>query len=427
MASDRADKLTKVEKSWIKYDVGNSAMFMLATALIPIYFNDLVDKAGLGDGSTALVLWSYGISVATLIVALLMPALGSIADFKDNKRKFFIGFVGSGCLATLVLGVPDSWLPFFIIYLIATVCLNSSLVFYDSFLVDATTDERMDRVSNNGYAWGYIGSCIPFLACVAIYALNLMGIINIGDHAVRIITFAITAIWWFCFSIPLLRNVKQTHYKEPEAHPVKSAFSGFIRTFKEICKNKPILYFIIAYFFYIDGVHTIINEATIFGAALGLDSIMMLIALFVTQLVAFPSAIIYGRLCGKVGTRKMIIVGIIGYTLITMFASFFLYSSTEFWILAVCVGMFQGGIQASSRSYFGKLIPKEKSNEYFGFFDIFGKYAAVLGAALVGIFTQITGNSHMGVLSVSILFLVGLFFILKMPKTAVDEPSASQE
>lgn len=422
MAKNPESKMTKVEKSWIKYDVGNSAMFMLATALIPIYFDSLVDAAGLGDGSTAMWIWSYGISVATLVVALLMPFLGAVADRKDMKRKFFIGFVGTGCLATLVLGIPDNWLPFLIIYLIATVALNSSLVFYDSFLCDATTDERMDRVSNNGYAWGYIGSCAPFIVCVAIFALNMLGILPIGDHLVRILTFAITAIWWFAFSIPVVRDVKQTHYKEvtPGERPVRDAFIGFGRTFKDICKNKAILFFVIAYFFYIDGVHTIINEATIFGTSLGLDSIMLLLALFVTQIVAFPSAILYGRLCDKFGTRKMIIVGIIAYTCITVFAGFFLYSTVEFWILAVCVGMFQGGIQASSRSYFGKLIPKEKSNEYFGFFDIFGKYAAVVGAFLVGIFTQITGSGHMGVLSIAILFLVGLFFILKMPKTAVD-------
>ena len=421
MAGNPANKMTKVEKSWIKYDVGNSAMFMLATALIPIYFNGLVADAGMADNSTALVIWSYATSISTFIVALLMPILGSIADFKDHKRKFFLGFVATGCVATLVLGAPNHWLPFVIIYGIATICLNSSLVFYDSFLVDATTDERMDRVSNNGYAWGYIGSCIPFLVCVAVFALNMTGILPIGDHMVRIITFAITAIWWFAFSLPLLRDVKQTHFKEPEDHPVGKAIRGFVRTFKDICKNKAILLFIIAYFFYIDGVHTIINEATAFGADLGLDSIMMLVALFVTQIVAFPSAIAYGRLCSKFGTRKMILVGIIAYTLITLFAGFFLHSSTEFWILAVCVGMFQGGIQASSRSYFGKLVPKEKSNEYFGFFDIFGKFSNVLGAFLVGFFTQTTGDSHMGVLSIAVLFVIGFIFLIKMPKTHVDE------
>ncbi len=427
MASQSANKLTKVEKSWIKYDVGNSAMFMLSTALIPIYFNALVDQAGLGEGSTALILWSYGVSVATLIVALLMPILGSIADFKDHKRKFFIGFVGSGCVATLILGTASSWLLFFLVYLIATVCLNCSLVFYDSYLVDATTDERMDRVSNNGYAWGYIGSCVPFILCVVVYVLNIMEVVPIGDAAVRFITCAITAIWWFCFAIPLLRDVKQTHYKEPTAHPVKNAFAGFGRTFKEICKNKPILFFILAYFFYIDGVHTIINEATIFGTDLGLDSTMLLVALLVTQLVAFPSAIVYGRLCDKFGTKRMIIVGVIAYTCIVLFAGFFLYSTTEFWILAVCVGLFQGGIQASSRSYFGKLVPKEKSNEYFGFFDIFGKYAAVIGSLLVGLFTQLTGDSHYGVLSIAVLFVVGLILLLKMPKSHADEISEAQE
>ena len=417
------DRLNKTERSWILYDVGNSAMFMLSTALIPIYFNALVADAGLaGEGSFAMIAWAYAASVATLIVALLMPALGSIADFKGNKRKFFIGFVGTGCVLTALLGLPQQWLIFLVVYVLATVCLNSANVFYDSFLTDATTDERMDRVSNNGYAWGYIGSCVPFIICLVIVLMRES--IGIGFYTAMIIAFLITAVWWFAFALPLLKNVRQTHYKEREPHIVATAFKGLGHTLKEIYRDKRVFMYILAYFFYIDGVHTIINMATSYGANVGIDSTQLLLALLVTQFVAFPSAIAYGRLCGKFGAWKMIVVGVIAYTLITLFAAFFLKSAVEFWILAVAVGLFQGGIQASSRSYFGKIIPKERSNEYFGFFSIFGKYAAVIGAFLVGFFTQITGNGSIGVLSIAILFIVGLILLIKMPKGETGQESA---
>ena len=411
----RSGKLTKVERSWVKYDVGNSAMFMLSTALIPIFFNTMVAEAGLGEGSFAMIAWSYAMTIATLIVALLMPFFGSVADFEGNKKKFFIGFCGTGCVATILLGIPQQWLAFLVVYVIAMVCLNSSLVFYDSFLIDATTDERMDEVSAKGYAWGYIGSCAPFIVCVAVYATFSMGILPISFALMKIICFVITAVWWFLFAIPLIRNVHQTHSKPRVDHPFSRAFHGLAVTLKEIAHNKSILLFLIAFFFYIDGVHTIISLATSYGADLGIDSIQLVLALLVTQFVAFPSAIAYGKLCGRVGTRKMIMVGIIAYICITLFAGLFLKSAVEFWILAVAVGLFQGGIQATSRSYFGKLIPKEKSNEYFGFFDIFGKYAAVLGTFLVGFFTQMTGNGSIGVLSISLLLILGLIFFIKSP------------
>ena len=403
------DKLTKQERSWILYDVGNSSFVMLSTALIPVYFATLAEP-----GSSVVVAWGYAETVAALLLALLMPILGSLADLKGNKKKFFIGFVGTGAVACAALGIPSEALPFLIVYVLASIRVNGSMVFYDAFLVDATTDERYDEVSSQGYAWGYIGSCIPFILCL---------IVVLGGPSVGIdmmlgmkIAFVITAAWWVAFSVPLIRDVHQTHYKERAAHLLRTTFSGLWETMKNIARDRRLRYFMLAFFCYIDGVHTIIRMSTSYGTDLGIDSTQLVLALLVTQFVAFPSAIAYGRLSTKFGTKRMLLVAVFAYFCITLFAAFFLREAVEFWILAICVGLFQGGIQALSRSEFGKLIPKEHANEYYGFFDIFGKYAAVMGTLLVSVFTQITGNSSVGVLSIAALFVIGFVLLWRMPE-----------
>ena len=199
---------------------------------------------------------------------------------------------------------------------------------------------------------------------------------------------------------------------------MRDAFKGLLQTLKRIWRTKSLRYFMLAYFFYIDGVHTIIKLSTSYGTDLGIDSVQLVLALLVTQFVAFPSAIAYGRLGTKVGTKKMLLVGVFAYMCITLFGAFFLKSAVEFWILAVMVGLFQGGIQALSRSEFGKLVPKEHANEYFGFFDIFGKYAAVMGTFLVSAITQLTGQSNWGVFSLVVLFIVGFLLLRKVPERA---------
>ena len=404
-----AFKLTKQERSWVLYDVGNSAFVMLSTALIPVYFAALAEP-----GSSVVVAWGYAETVASLILALLMPFLGSLADLKGCKKKFLIGFAGTGAVACAALGFPTHALLFLVIYVLAAVMLNGSMVFYDAFLVDATSEERYDEVSSSGYAWGYIGSCIPFIACLAVVLGG--GAIGIDMMLGMKIDFVITALWWIVFTIPLVRNVHQTHFKERSAHLLSSTFQGLGKTIKEIVRNKRIRLFMLAYFFYIDGVHTIIKMSTSYGTDLGIDATQLVLALLVTQFVAFPSAIAYGRLSARFGTKRMLLIAIGAYFCITLFAAFFLVSATEFWILAICVGMFQGGIQALSRSEFGKIIPKDRSNEYFGFFDIFGKYAAVMGTFLVSVFTQITGNPSVGVLSIAILFVVGFVCMARVPE-----------
>ncbi len=402
-------RMTKQERSWIMYDVGNSAFVMLSTALIPVYFGTLAE-----EGSSVVVAWGYAETVASLILALLMPFLGSLADLQGNKKKFLVGTIGTGAVACAALGIPQTALPFLIIYVISSVMLNGSMVFYDAFLVDATTEDRYDMVSSSGYAWGYIGSCIPFIACLAVVLGGPS--VGIGMGTGMKIAFLITAAWWVAFSVPLVRNVRQTHFKERTARLFRDTFAGLARTLANIVRDRRLRLFMLAFFFYIDGVHTIIKMSTSYGTDLGIDSTQLVLALLVTQFVAFPSAIAYGRLSSKVGTKKMLLVAVFAYLCITLFAAFFLRTAAEFWILAICVGLFQGGIQALSRSEFGKLIPKANANEYYGFFDIFGKYAAVMGTFLVSVFTQITGNASFGVLSIAILFVVGFLLLWRMPQ-----------
>ena len=294
------------------------------------------------------------------------------------------------------------------------------MTFYDAMLPDITTDERMDAVSSSGYAWGYIGSTIPFIICLAL--------IMAGPSALGLETmfctrmaFIITGVWWLVFTLPLLCTYKQKYGRERSSedtlsHIVSGVFSEVAHTMKEIACDKVVLLYMVAFFFYIDGVHTVISMATSYGSSLGIDSTQLVLALLVTQFVAFPSAIIYGKLAGRVGTLRMITVAVVAYMCIVLFAAFFLKTATEFWILAILVGMFQGGVQALSRSYFGKIIPKEKSNEYYGFFDIFGRYASVMGTLLVSVVTSLTGDPSLGVLSIGILLVVGFVLLVKLSK-----------
>ena len=401
--------LSKRERSWVLYDVGNSAYVMLAATLIPIYFSAIAEP-----GSSAVVAWGYATTVASLALALLMPFLGSLADLKGNKKKFLAGTIGTGAVSLAVMGVPGNAMVFLAIYVFSSVMLNASLVFYDAFLVDATEQDRYDEVSSQGYAWGYIGSCIPFIVCLVIVLFGSS--FGIGQLDGIRISFVITAAWWLVFSVPVLRDVHQTHFKAREEHLFRHTLKGLVGTCKKIARDKRLLMYMLAFFFYIDGVHTIITMSTSYGTDLGIDSTQLVLALLVTQFVAFPSAIAYGRLAGRFGTKRMLLIAVFAYFCITLFAAFFLRSAAEFWVLAVCVGLFQGGIQALSRSEFGKLIPKENANEYYGFFDIFGKYATIMGTLLVSVFAQLTGSSSYGVLSVAVLFIVGFVLLWKMPE-----------
>lgn len=399
-------KMTREERNWVLYDVGNSAFVLLVSTIMPLYFNHLAGSAGLSD-SDYLAYWGYAASIATIIVAVMGPVVGTMADMKGFKKILFTISMLVGAAGCISLGFAKQWLVFLGIFIIAKSGFASSLIFYDAMLTDVTDDERMDEVSSQGYAWGYIGSCIPFIACLAL----VLGSDKIGlsmENAMAV-SFTIVAVWWIVMTLPLLKTYRQRHYVERKPHAVKDSFTRIGRTLVNARKEKKIFLFLIAFFFYIDGVYTIIDMATAYGSALGLDSTGLLLALLVTQLVAFPSAIIFGKLAKRFNTEKLILVCISAYLFIAIFA-IFLATQLQFWILAVLVGMFQGGVQALSRSYFAKIIPAEQAGEYFGLMDICGKGAAFLGTTVVGVVTQITGSMSKGVGMISVFFVIGIVF-----------------
>ncbi len=402
-------KLNGKEKRWILYDVGNSAFVLLVATIIPIYFNYLAGKAGLSDVDY-LAYWGYAASICTVIVAILGPVLGTIADTKGYKKPIFMISILIGTIACSLLGLMVQWMAFLIVFLIAKVGFSASLIFYDSMLSDITDEERMDYVSSQGYAWGYIGSCVPFVLCLVI----VLGSdpLGIRMETAMGIAFVLVAVWWLLMSLPLLKNYEQKYYVEKKPHAIAQSFKRLGETFKNMKEEKQVFMFLLAFFFYIDGVYTIIDMATAYGSALGLDSTGLLLALLVTQIVAFPCAIIFGNLSYRIRTEKLIIVCIFAYLGIAIFAVF-LKTQLQFWILAILVGMFQGGIQALSRSYFTKIIPEEHSGEYFGLMDICGKGASFVGTTIVSIVSQLTGNISMGVGMIAILFCIGIVIFLK--------------
>ena len=413
-------KLTRLEKYWILYDIGNSAFILLVATIIPIYFKNIASSYGVSQANST-AYWGYAISISTLIVAILAPTLGSLADTKGYKKPLFTMFLMLGVLGCASLSIPMSWIAFLVVFIVAKVGVSASLVFYDAMLADVTSDERMDVLSSLGYAWGYIGSCIPFI--ISLVLILSAEKLSMSSAKATGIAFLLNAAWWFLVTLPLLKNYKQVHYVEVEEHALANAFKRLAGTFKDIKKQKEIFTFLLAFFFYIDGVYTIIEMATSYGKDVGISDNNLLFALLLTQVVAFPFALAFGRLSRKYQTKDLIGFCIGGYFLIAIFA-LQLDKAWEFWFLAVCVAMFQGAIQALSRSYYAKIIPKEKSSEYFGFFDIFGKGASFTGTLLMGITTQISGSSKTGVAFISLMFVVGYFIFKKATKlNSGDGPS----
>lgn len=414
-----SSKVTKEERSWILQDFANSAYSItITTALLPMYFKGVVAKNLSSYDSTAY--WGYANSIATFLIAVLAPILGNMADYKGYKKKFFNAFLFLAVISTALLATVGEGAVTFclIIYVLSVIGSTGASIFYDSFLTDVTTDERMDMISSRGFGFGYIGGVIPFILSILLITFGKK--IGISTVFAIQIGFIITALWWAVFSIPLIKNVHQVHYLEGSPTSVTNVFSKLLQTFKSIIIDRNLMFFFIAYFFYIDGVHTIIAMATPIGLDLGLDGNKMMIILIFIQFIAFPFALLYGYLSRKFGARTMILVGIITYTIISIFGVF-ISSELHFWILAFLVASAQGGIQALSRSYFGKLIPKERSAEYFGVFNIFGKISSIFGPLLLGIVTQITKKTQYGIFSLIVLFILGIVFFLKIDESKVHK------
>ena len=405
--------LTKQEKSWVLYDVGNSAYTMLACSLIPIWFKGLAigDQPGQITGDQATAYYSIAIAVVTVMVALLGPVLGVFADHKDKKKLFFTTAVALGVIGCILNGFASSWVAFIIFFVLSRVFYSSSLTFYDSMLNDVTSEDRMDQVSSYGFAWGYIGSCIPFLIALLSYVMGPDMLGKISGSLSKIIGFSVTGIWWFAVSLPLIRSYRQVHYTEAEHGAVKAVFRQLGGTLKKIALgDRKILFFLIAFFLYIDGVGTIIDNCINIGTDLGLDTVGQVIFLLATQVVAWIGSLVFARLAGKYRTVPLILVCIVGYFCVCLYA-LTLSSIWHFGILAFGVGCFQGSIQSLSRSYYSKIIPPENSGEYFGIYDIFSKGASFLGSAVIAGVKLAGGTINIAVASLAVFFALGFLFL----------------
>lgn len=412
-------KLTGTERSWILYDVGNSAFTLMLSTIIPIYFNSIAGEEL--SSVDYLAYWGYAASIATIACALLGPVLGAVADRRGMKIRLFSCALAVGAVGCAALGFVNEWLVFLIVLVITRLGYSLSLVFYDSMLVDVTDVGNMHRVSAAGYAWGYIGSCIPFVVCLVL----ILGCDSFGltMGSAMTISLIIIAAWWVIATIPLLRRYRQTHFVEGRESTV-NAFRLLAGTIRNAKAEKKAFAFLIAFFFFIDGVYTIIEMATAYGEAIGLDSTMLLIALLVTQIVAFPCTIAFGRLAQGRSIVRLLMVCIVAYACITVYAST-MENITQFFMLAVCVGIFQGGIQAMSRSYFSQIIPPQKAGEFFGLMDIFGKGASFMGTFMVSAISQLTGSMSAGILSLVVLFVIGLLLLIVVSRIPDSDHSAT--
>jgi MFS transporter, UMF1 family len=414
-------RFTKEENSWMYYDWANSAYsIIITTAVFPLFYKAAAMKAGVSASDSTAYL-GYTIAIATFILAMLSPILGTIADYKGLKKRFFSFFFILGLISTISLAfIPsDQWLLLLIFYTLTAIGSSGSNVFYDAFITDVTTEDRMNRVSSRGFGLGYIGSTIPFIISIAIIILAQNDVLPFSTTIASKIAFIITAVWWGIFTIPMLKNVYQRYGIEREPKPIINSFKRLGNTLKEIRKYRALFLFLLAYFFYIDGVGTIITMSTAYGSDLGITSTNLLIILFVTQVVAAPFAILYGRLAERFTGKTMLYVGIGVYIIVCIYA-YFLKTTLDFWILAMLVATSQGGIQALSRAYFAKLVPKKNANEFFGFYNIFGKFASIMGPLLVAVTAQVTGNSASAVFSLVILFIIGITILFFVPEPKID-------
>ena len=411
-------KVTPLERAWILYDVGNSAFVLMIATLVPIFFNALAEAGGVSKVNY-LAYWGYASSVVTVITAVLGPILGTLADTKGFKKPIFMLCLFVGVLGCCAMGAARTWLPFLVIFIVAKIGYSGSLVFYDSMLGDVTTPERMDMVSSRGYAWGYIGSCVPFVVCLALVLGS--GAIGMSQMTALTIALFITAVWWLGTTLPLLRHYRQVHYIQPQPHPVATAFRQIGGTLKRIVQvDRKVFFFLLAFFLYIDGVGTIIDNCINIGTDLGLSTVGQVLVLLATQVVAWVFSLVFARLSQRHSTVRLLTVCIVGYLCVCLYA-LTLQNLVQFGLMAFGVGMFQGSIQSLSRSYFSKIIPPEHAGEYFGLYDIFCKGASFLGSGVIAAVKFAGGTINIAIGLLALFFLAGL--ILLRVADRIDQPA----
>ncbi len=397
----------RIVNAWCMYDWGSSAFSTtVEAAVLPVYFESVV-AASLA-GNLATVYWGYTNALSLLIVALLAPILGSIADYTGGKKRFLTIFAVVGIVATalmVLIGVGD-WQLALVLFLLGTIGLGGSYVFYDALLPHVARSEDIDYVSSKGYALGYLGGGILLAINIVMIQVLFKGS-TLGPQ----LSFLTVAIWWAIFSIPLLRRVP-----EPRANtaglgaginPMVAGFRRLAQTFRELRKYRQLFFFLLAFWLYNDGIGTIIKMATIYGSEIGIGMIDLIGALLLTQFVGIPFSLLFGKFSKPIGTKRAIMLGLGWYTLIAI-AGYFMSHAWHFWVLAFMVGMVQGGTQALSRSLFGLMAPKARSGEFFGFYDISSKFAGIAGPALFAVVGQLFGSSRLSIISLIIFFIGGM-------------------
>ena len=401
--------------SWAFYDWANSAYSTTVMAgFFPLFFKEY--WADPHNPSQSTFYLGMANSIASMVVAALAPLLGSVADQGSAKKKFltFFAFLGVIMTGGLWMVAQGNWQMAVLFYVIATIGFASGNVFYDALLPGLASEERVDAVSSLGFGLGYLGGGLLFLVNVFMYLKpELFGIPD-GATAIKL-SFLSVAVWWAVFTIPLILFVPEPkNYENIDFNnAIRMGWVQLVQTFKEIRNMKVVGTFLLAYWFYIDGVDTIIRMAVDYGMSLNFPGESLIIALLIVQFVAFPAALIYGWLASKIGAKTGIMVGITAYSFITLLG-YFMTEAWHFYVLAILIGLFMGGIQALSRSLYTRIIPPDKSAEFFGFYNMLGKFAAIIGPALMGTIALVTGSARLSILSILLLFILGAFFLNKV-------------
>ena len=401
--------------SWSLYDWANSTFSTTVMAgFFPIFFKQYWSTSA----EVTVTTWYLGLanSIASILVATLAPFLGAIADKASVKKRLLIFFAFLGIISTGTLSIINQgqWIIAIVFYVSASIGFMSANIFYDSLLPSVAPKEKRDFVSSFGYALGYIGGGILFLINVLMYLKPELFGISDAASAIKL-SFLTVAIWWAVFSIPIMVFVKEPSVSENIGitNSIKLGFNQLKSTITTIKKFKVVTTFLIAYWFYIDGVDTVIRMAVDYGTSIGFSTSALITALLLVQFIAFPATLIYNWFASKIGIKRGIFIGIIGYVLISIFASL-VSKEWHFYAIAVMIACFQGGIQALSRSLYSTIIPKSNAAEFFGFYNMFGKFAAIIGPPLVGYIGLVTGNPRIGILSVIMLFILGGIMLAKV-------------
>ncbi|MFQ5593303.1 MAG: MFS transporter [Anaerolineae bacterium] len=408
--------------SWAMYDWANSAFATtIMAAVLPIYFAS-VAGANL-PGNRASVIWGYTTSIALLLIAIMAPVLGAVADFMGAKKRFMALFATLGIVFTAMfylVGQGD-WLLAVVLFIVANIGFSGANVFYDSLLPHVASQDEIDQLSTAGYALGYLGGGI-------LLVINILWILSpqtfgIADTttASRIAMFSV-AVWWAVFSVPIFRNVSEPPRRVSETdvlelNPITAGFRRLRETFDEIRQYRQLLIFLIAYWLYNDGIGTIIKMATIYGTEIGIGQTDLIGALILTQFAGIPFAFAFGGLARRIGAKPSIYLALAVYTLISI-AGYFLSQAWQFWALAFAVATVQGGSQALSRSLYSSMIPRAQSSEFFGFFSVSAKFAGILGPFLFAVVGQLTGSSRLSIISLIIFFIGGALILTRVD---VDE------